>query len=60
MLAAPPVLRTLLDIEPISRHSVAVTAAAAARTLVMHAQLDPTERAFALDDGTDRLLCLIA
>jgi hypothetical protein len=50
MLAAPPVLRALHDVEPVSRDSVAVTAARTARTIVVKAQLNATKRAFALDN----------
>jgi hypothetical protein len=53
-------LRAGLDVEPVSRHSVAVTAATAASAIVVHAQLDATERAFTLDDEHDGLFCLVA
>jgi len=58
MLAAATVLRALSDVEPVGRHSVAVTAAAAASALVVHAQLDATEGTCTIDDESDRLLCL--
>jgi DNA-directed RNA polymerase subunit RPC12/RpoP len=60
VLAASPVLRALLDLKVVSRHSVAVTAAAAARAIVVHAQLDVTEGTFALDYESDRVLRLLA
>jgi hypothetical protein len=59
VLAVSPVLRALLDVEPVVRHLVAVIAAAAASAIVVHAQLNVSERALALGHQTDRLFCLI-
>ncbi len=44
------VLGALPDIEPVRRDSIAVTRAAAARAIVVHAQLDAAQGAFSLDD----------
>jgi hypothetical protein len=50
MLATPTVHRALPDVEIVSRHSVAVAAARTAAAVIVHAQIDATQRAFALDD----------
>jgi len=60
VLATAPVPGARLDVEPVGRHSIAVTAAAAARAIIVYALLDVTERAFALDHTTDCLLRLHA
>lgn len=59
MRAAPPVVRALLDFEPISRDSITVAAARTAGAVVVHAQFDVTERTSAFNhkpDGPLRLL----
>jgi len=47
----------LPEVEPVCRDAVAVTAA---RAIVVHGQLDATERALAFDHEPDRVLCLSA
>jgi len=52
--------RALFDVEAVRRDSIAVAAADTARAIVVHAQLDATERALSFDDSSDGAPCLIA